>query len=450
MKTPMLALLVCLAAATPAAAQPIGGAFGGSVPSGTATAEPMPLPLQAAVEQGLKHNLGIITLEQQVESARGTRTRALRALLPRVDARLDESRQTRNLAAFGFDSSLFPGIPSVVGPFNIFDARVYGSQPLLDISARHDVRSNTFAVEAARLESENARDLVSFVVTNLYFQAVAGESRIDTARSQVTTAEALLTVATNQRNAGVAPGIDVVRAQVQLQAQKQRLIAAENDFEKLQIQLARAIGLPAAQRITLTDRDLVVPLPDVSIDEGVKQAAETRADYRAALERVRAAEAAVRAAATEVLPSVHLNMDVGTIGSTPSNARRTYSVSGSVRMSLFDVGRKGREAENSARLRQRQAEAADFVQRVEAEVRTAFLDVRASEQQLAVARERVALAKQELSLAETRFRAGVSSNLEVIQAQNALTAATDTEVAGVYGFNVAKASLARAIGAGTP
>lgn len=442
-----LIVLACLlAVAAPAAAQPGATLFAGSVPSAQATGEAMPLSLAQALQQGLAHNLGIINAEEQVESARGARLRSLRALMPRVDARLDESRQTRNLAAFGFNPALFPGIPAVVGPFNIFDARVYGSQALLDVSARHDLRSNGFALEAARLESENARDVVSYVVTSLYLQAVAGASRIETARSQVETAEALLTLATNQRNAGVTPGIDVVRAQVQRQAQRQRLIAAENEFEKQVLQLVRAIGLPAAQRVSLVDRELVVSQPILSLDAAVKQAAEGRADYRAAIERVHAAEAAVRAAATEALPSVHVSADIGTIGSAPSNARRTYSISGAVRVSLFDEGRRGREAENAARLRQRQAEAADFLQRIEADVRVAFLDVQASEQQLAVARERVALAKQELSLAEIRFRAGVTSNLEVIQAQNAVTAATDTEVAAVYAFNLAKASLARAVG----
>jgi outer membrane protein TolC len=451
MKTRMLVIGLLLVAGLPtASAQTIGGPFAGSVPSGAATPDALPLTLDAAIDRGLTHNLGIISLEEQVESARGARLRSLRALMPRVDARVDESRQTRNLAAFGFNSALFPGIPTLVGPFNIFDARVYGAQTLFDLNAVQDVRSSAHAVEAARLESENARDVVTFAVTTLYFQAVAGASRIETARSQVSTAEALLTLATNQRNAGVAPGIDVVRAQVQLQAQRQRLIAAENDYEKQVLQLVRAIGLPSAQRVELTDRDASVPPQPVALDAAVQQAAASRPDYRAALERVRAAEAALRAADAEALPSLHLTGDVGTIGSSPSNARRTYSIAGTVRLSLFDNGRRGRQVENAARLRQRRAEAADFVQRIEAEVRTAFLDVRASEQQLAVARERVALAQQELSLAQTRFGAGVSSNLEVIQAQNALAAATDTEVAGSYAFNVAKAALSRALGGSAP
>ena len=445
----MLTMVVlCVAAADAQTLPPFqaAGPFAGSVTGAPLTAGALPLTLPGAIERGLKFNLGLIGLEEQVESARGARMRSLRALMPHLDARVDEVRQTRNLAAFGFNPSLFPGLSAVVGPFNVFDARVYGSQALVDISARNDVRGSTAALNAARLDSENARDVVTFVVANLYFQAVAGARRIETTRSQVDTAQALLTLATNMRNAGASPGIDVVRAQVQLQAQRQRLISAENTFAKQALQLGRAIGLPAAQAIELTDRDATVALSTRTLDDAIKYAAETRADYRASLERVRAAQATLRAASAEALPSVHVSADYGTIGSTPANAQGTYSIAGAVRLSLFDTGRKGREVENAARLRQRQAEAANFLQRVESEVRTAFLDVQASEQQLEVARERVALAQQELSLAQTRFSAGVTSNLEVIQGQDQVALASDVEVTAAYAVNVARAELARALG----
>lgn len=438
-----IAFVVCGLAAGAHAQSP----FAGSAATGRVTAEPLSLTLRDALARGLEHNLGLIMLEEQVESARGARIRSLRDLMPRVDARASDTRQTTNLAAFGFDTSLFPGIPSIVGPYNIFDARVYGSQPILDLSALNDVRSSTFALSAARLDSQNARDVVAFVVTDLYLRAVSAASRIDAIRSQVATAEALLTLATNQRNAGATTGIDVLRAQVQVQAQRQRLVAAENECAKQTLQLARAIGVPVAQQIEPADRGDAVPLVAASLEDAVRRAADGRADYRASLERVHAAEANLRAASAEGLPTVHVNADVGAIGSNPGDARRTYAISGSVRLSVFDRDHKGRQVESAARLRQRRAEAADFAQKIEAEVRTAFLDVRASEQLLALATEQVSLAEQELSLARTRFSAGVTSNLEVIQAQTELAGAHDRAIAGAYAFNAAKAALARAVGA---
>ncbi|MFN7982459.1 MAG: TolC family protein [Vicinamibacterales bacterium] len=410
----------------------------------------MSLSLTDAVDRGLKYNLALVALDQQVESARGARLRSLRDLLPRLDARAGETRQTTNLAAFGFDTSLFPGIPSIVGPYNIFDARVNASQAVFDLAARRDLDSKTAALNAVSFDEANARDLVTFVVTNLYLQAIAGESRIQTARTQVTTAEALLTQATNLRNAGAAPGIDVVRAQVQVQAQKQRLMVAENDLAKQMLQLARAIGVPTGQRLQLTDKTMETAASGVSLDEALERAAESRFDYKASLARVRAAEATLESTRSGRIPSVHVAGDIGTIGSSPGNAKRTYAMSVGVRVPLFDQDRTGRQVENTAAVRQRQAEATDLLQRIEADVRTAYLDVQSTEQQLAVARERVSLANQELSLARIRFTAGVTSNLEVIQAQNEVAAAADNEVAGTFAFNLAKAALARAMGNSRP
>lgn len=441
----LLVALALLGVPTLTQAQ-VAGPFAGSVVTGAVTADVQALSLADALSKGLQFNLGIVGVDQLVESARGSRMRTLRELMPRVDARIGDVRQTSNLAAFGFDTSLFPGIGPVVGPYSIFDARVSASQTVFDLSALRELRSKDASMDAARLDARNARDTVTFIVTSLYFQAVAGESRITTAKSQVATAEALLAQATSLRNAGVAPGVDVVRAQVQVQVQRQRLIAAENDFAKQCIQLQRAIGVPAGQRISLTDSSLSLPAAALSVDDAVQRALSTRPDYRAVQDRVKAAEAMLAATRADALPSLHVAGDIGTIGSNPGNARRTYAMSAAIRVPLFDQDRQGRLVENQAALKQRQAEAADLAQRIEADVRTAALDVRAAEQQVSVAHERAALASQELSLSRIRFTAGVTSNLEVIQAQNEVTTAAEAELGATYALNVAKAAFTRAVG----
>jgi len=206
----------------------------------------------------------------------------------------------------------------------------------------------------------------------------------------------------------------------------------------------------SGQRVDLGDRALTLPGTTLTLEDALARAARGRADYKAALERVHAAESTLSAAKADALPTVHVAADYGAIGSAPGDARRTYSMSANVRVPLFDQDRRGREVENAAALRQRQAEAADLAQRVEAEVRSAFLDVSAAEQQLAVARERVSLANQELSLARIRFTAGVTGNYEVIQAQDEVAAAADIEVAATYAVNVARAGLTRALGPSQP
>ena len=445
MRRIVIALSVVGLTAGPALAQP-GALLSGSVAEGQAQAEVLPLTLPDAVARGLRNNLGVLASAQQVDLARGAEQRSRRELLPQVSGRIAESRQTNNLAAFGFNTSLFPGMSSLVGPFNIFDARVYASQQVINLSARSDAQRAALAVDAAELDREDTREWVVFTVTRLYLQAAASGERVATTRAQVATAEALAKMATDMRSAGAVPGIDVVRAGVQVQEQKQRLIAAETEHRRLLLQLQRAIGVPVAQAVSLTDRALTLASPPMDVAAAVALAAGQRADYRAATTRLRAAEAALAAARRESLPTLAVTADVGTIGSSASNALRTYAMAGAIRVPIFDVGRRGRVAESTAALRLRQAEAADFVQRLETDVQTAFLDLQAAEQQVAVVGERVSLANQELALARTRFSAGVTSNLEVIQAQVAVATATDQQIASALALNLARAHLMKVLG----
>jgi outer membrane protein TolC len=421
--------------------------FLGSVTSEPTQPGPLPLTLSDAIDRALKYNLGVLTLEQQVASARGARWRSLTGLMPTVQGRVNETRETVNLAALGFDASVFPGVPSLVGPFNVFDARLVVAQPVVDFSALNDVRRAGHNMDAAKFDSRAGRDVVVLVAANLYLQAIAGASRIDAVRAQVATAEALFQLATEQKNAGVVAAIDVTRAQVQRDVQRQRLIAAENEFAKQKLQLARAIGVPVAQELQLVDRIAYAAMPPLTLEEALRRAAGSRADYQAALARVKAADADRRAAQTEALPSVRVSADYGAIGPSPSDTKRTYALAGVVHVPLFDGGRRqGRLLESGAVLRERQAEAQDFTQRIEAEVRSAWLDLQAAEQQLVVARGVVDLANSELAQAQTRFRAGVSSNLEVVQAQESVAAAAENQIGSLFAYNVAKASLARAMG----
>ncbi len=436
------ALAGLLILAAPAAAQTPANPFLGSVPQGSASADPLPLSVKEAVDRALKYNLGLLLQEESVQAAHGARWRALAGLLPNVSAATSEVRQVINLDAYGF-----PGEPSIIGPFNVFDARVYLSQPVLDLRALNDARAAAATERAEKLGVRSARDLVTLVAVNLYLESVAAASRIEAAHAQQQTAEALFKQASDMKQSGVVAGIDVLRAQVQLQNQRQRSIAAENEFEKAKLQLARAIGLPPAQPFTLTDRIPYAPLAGVSLDSALKTALENRADYLAARERLAAAEAARRAAADDRLPTVHVDADYGAIGTTAADSHPTFRVAATLRVPIFDAGRAtGRRLESEAELRRRRAEVEDFRGRVEYDVRAALLDLHAAAEQLEAAQANVTLAGQQLEQARDRFAAGIAGSLEVTQAQEAVAAASETLIGALYAHNLAKASLARAVG----
>ena len=434
---------------TPRPAAPLGplemGPFSGGVPAGEKSAQALTLTLADAITRGLEHNLGVITRQESVEEARGDRWRAMSAVLPNVSGRLAADREVINLAALGFTG--FPGIPAVIGPFNVFDARLAVSQPVVDPEGWQRLREAGHELEAARHNYRNARDLVVVAVTNLYLQTLATESRVAVVRAQLETAGALAALAQDRRQAGLVPAIDAVRAEVQQQTERQRLVMAEHVAEKQKLALARAIGLPLGQDVTLADAMPYAPSAVPSLEDGVKEAYAHREDLQGQQEALNAARAASRAATAAHLPTVHFDANWGAIGDRPSTAVPTYTISANVRLALFSAGsEKARSVESAAALRRRNAELEETRARVYYEVQTALLDVDAARQQVDLAARAVELADQQLVQARDRFSAGVADTIEVVQAQESVATAHDTSVASLYGYNAAKASLAAALG----
>jgi outer membrane protein TolC len=426
-------------------ALPPDSPFGGGVPAGVVTAETVSLSVADVIKRALDHNLGVLLAEQGESRSAGTRTVALSDYLPHLSGTVSEARRKTNLEAFGFP--LREEFPRIVGPFNVFDARVFLSQAVLDMSALNDLRAADHSLTAARHSYRSARDLVVLVAANLYLQVLATGARADTARAQLETATALHQQAISLREGGLVAGIDVVRAEVRLSTERQRVTAATNDYEKTKLQLARVIGLPAGQAFALSQDIPFVPVPDMTLEDALARAYRDRPDYLAALERVQAAEASRKAIVGEALPTLRVTADYGTIGLHWSTALPTFNVVGTLAVPIFEGGRvQGRLAEADAELRSRRAEADDARAEIYYDVRTAFLDLKATDEELQTATRAQELANLQLTQSRDRFAAGVASNIEVVQSQEVVAQASEQYIAALYGFNVAKAVLARSLG----
>ena len=419
--------------------------FFGGAPPGPVQPGVLPLSLTDAVNRGLKYNLGILLSDQATQQARGARIRALSKLLPQVSAGASESSLQINLKAYGFPG--LPGQSSIVGPFSVFDVRGYLDQPILDLESLHQERAQSDNVKAARYTYQNARDLVVLVSANLYLQAIAGSSRVSAAKAEVDTAQAVYDRARDLKEAGMVPSIDVLRSQVELQAQQQRLIYLQNQFQTEKLDLARAIGLPMAQKYRLTDQVPYTQPPPITVGQALTRALATRADYKSLEAQVHAAQSLKKAAQSEAMPSLNFHADYGDIGPSPGNSHGTYTVAASVKIPLFQGGKvRGDVMQADALLKQRQSELKDLQNKIEYQVRTAMMDLKSSENQVQVARSTQDLAHQQLAQARDRFAAGVVNSLEVVQAQEAVATADESYISSLYRYNVAKASLARALG----
>jgi outer membrane protein TolC len=416
----------------------------GGVPSGERSLEALPLSLDQAIARGLQHNLGVVLSGEAVRSARGARRRELSDLLPHVTTHAFETREKINLAAFGFT---IPGVPSIVGPFSVFDARVSLTQSVLDLHAIHKAHAEAERLEAAHYSYQDTRERVVLVCASLYLVAVAGNARIETAQAQLDTAEALYGLALDRKKAGVVPGVEVLRAQVQRDTEKQRLIVARNQFAKAKLSLARAIGLPLGQEFVLTDRVPYGELPKLELEEAKRRAYQGRSDWKAAAAQVRAAESARKAAQGEGLPSLDVNADYGTIGPSLSTAQPTFTLLATLHVPVFQGGQvQGKVLVADAALKEQKAELEDLRAQIDYEVQTAFLDLAAASERVKVAEGVVALASEQVQEAKDRFAAGVTGNIEVVQAQEALASATENYISSLYDHNLAKASLAQTLG----
>lgn len=437
-------LLLCLGAARISAQQ--RNPFLGSAPEGEATGPPLTLSLADALERGLRQNLGVLLEEQRLHQVEGDRWRLLAGLLPDASAAINEARQKVNLAAFGFSG--FPGTPDVIGPFNVFDARVGVTQPVLDISAIYEARQGSAQLRAGQHAYEDARHVVVLVVTGLYLQVIASQSRVDAARAESATAESLYVLAVDQNNAGVVPRLDVLRADVERKTAAQRRIAAENETARARTALARAIGLPWMQAYSLADAMAYAPLQDPDPAMLRQQALAHRPDVLRAQAEVEAARASASAARAARLPSVTVDGNYGWIGSAPATAEGTFAVAANVHVPLFAAGEtRAREIDAQAGLRQRELQLQDLRARVSYEIDTALRDLGAAAQQVDVARSATDAAAEALTQARDRFGAGVATNIEVVQAQQAAAAAREGYIAALYAHNIAKAVLAKAVGA---
>jgi len=424
--------------------------FDGSVPTQLIPGR-MALSLQDAINLGLKHNLGLLFLRADTRAARGQLWQELSALLPHVTAAPYIADSKVNLAEVGLGNAaanVFHTSPAV-GPFSYFDARAAVSQTLFDWTSISSARAAAASVKSADYTLRDANDLVVLAVGSVYFQAVADEARIATDEAQVQTAQALFDQASDQVKAGTAADIDALRSKVELQTRQQQLIQAKNDFAIQKITVARVIGLSPGQDFELTDTSPYQPLENIAVDEALSRAYASRSDYRAAMSDVWAAELSRKAAVAGYLPSLSFSADYGTGGAHPSDATRVYDVRGTLSIPIFAGNRvHGDIQQADARLEQARERRDNLRAQIEAEVRTAMLNLQSSGEQIKVARSNIDLADQTLAQSRDRFTAGVTDTVEVVQSQEAVASAHEQYISSLYKYNSAKIFLIRALGVG--
>ena len=419
-------------------------------------ADPVQLSLKRAVEVAISPE-GSARIQLADEALKQAQARALEqraALLPNVDAAFSDQSRTENLTALGFNASLFKSIPipgfsfpTFVGPFTTVDARLTGTQNIVDFSILRRYQASRMSVTAARSDSDAAEEQVASQVARAYLAAVLGDADVETAQSNVTLSEALLKQAENEKEAGTGTGIEITRAKVQLANDRQHLLVAQNARHSAHLQLLRAINMRLDAELQLTDKLQYIPVDALTIDAARAQALKQRPDLKAQQDRESTARLSASATRLERLPSLSAFGDYGDIGTGLTRSAPTRTLGIQVRVPLFDGGRRdARREESVSQYRAETVRTNDLKEQIELDVRLALESLESADEQVKVAQEGLDLANSELTQARRRYAAGVAVSVEVTDAQTRLERARDNTTQALYSYNLARLDLAQAMG----
>src|SRR6266850_532092 len=405
------------------------------------------LTLDQAVALALKQNptaqIAILTAAQSEQDKNIARA----DLLPQVNARIsDEAQKVNLLAQFG-GKTPFPGVPKTLGPYQIFSAGPAFGGPVFDLTLWKRYQAARETMSASKASSLSTREQVILLVVSQYIGTLRAMANVEASQSRVELAQALYDQAADLQKEGVGTGIDTLRSNVELQNEKQRLIQAETDRETFLYGLSRLLNLDPRQTIELGDSLSFFDTPQPEVETSLELALAERQEWKALESQIKAAESQKKAAQFARLPSLRFDGDFAYVGTSGNTTLPTYTYQASVNLPIFTGGRIHAEIVRAdLEIRKLEQQQADLRNQIALDVKTALLNLSSARNEVQVANLGVVLSKEEVDQARDRFKAGVANNIEVIQAQDALSRANDNQIAALYRFNQARADLARSIG----
>lgn len=414
--------------------------------AGAAAQEPAPLSLtlRDAVNLALKQNPMVILANLGVAQSEQERLVSRSGLLPQAGFNAAEIDERFNIEALL--GRPFPGIPEHAGPFQTFQAGV-DFQEVFDLTLWRRYRSAQLGVNGSRAAELTAREQSVLLVVSQYLGSQRAAADVQSAQSQVDLAQALYDQAADLQQHGVGTGIDTLRANVQLQNQKQRLIVARTSLDTSLFGLSRLLNVDPHRKIELADQVSFFDTPATPVDQTIERAYANRPELKQLALQERQADIALRTAADERLPHVTVKGDWTEQGLTPTTVIPSYTYQASVDVPIFTGGRiQAERAQADLNIKQLKQQETDLRNRIALEVKTAIAQLESARSEVDVANQGVELARQEVVQARDRFQAGVADNIEVVTAQDELARANDNQIGALYRYNQARADLAHSAG----
>jgi outer membrane protein len=414
---------------------------------GNAPTQVLRLTLDQAVGLALKQNPTAQIAILQAAQSEQDKNIARADLLPQANAKISDEAQKVNLQAQFGGKAPFPGFPKTLGPYQVFSAGPSFGGPIFDLTLWRRYQAARDTVNASKANSLSTREQVILLVVSQYIGTLRAVASVEASQSRVSLAQALYDQAADLQKEGVGTGIDTLRANVELQNEKQRLIEAETDRETSLFGLSRLLNLDPRQAVELADSLNFYDTPQPEVEPSMELALAARQEWKALASQIAAAENQKKASQDSRLPSLRFDGDFAYVGTSSNTTLPTYTYQASVNMPLFTGGRTHAEIVRAdLELKKLDQQKDDLRNQIALDVKTALLNLQSARNEVQVANLGVQLSKEEVDQARDRFKAGVANNIEVIQAQDSLSRANDNQIVALYRFNQARADLARSMG----
>lgn len=416
----------------------------GAARGATGPAE-LKLTLRDSVQMALKQNPQVQIANLNIAESREDQNIARSSLLPQIDLKGSESVLRSNLAAaFGKKIPQFPGH---VGPFWLVEGGPAGSVSVFDLTAWRRWQASKETVNTTRAQDQSIREENVQLVVSQYLGGLRAAADVKAAQSRVELAKALFDQAADLQKNGAGTGIDTLRAHVQYQNERQRLIAAETALKTSLYGLAQLLNIDPHQPVELADESEFFNIKEYAADESMERAIAERPEMKALISQIRAAELQRKGTQAERLPKLSLAGSWSLQGVSPTAAIPVYEYGASLDVPLYTGGRiQAESAVARIELQKLARQQTDLRNRIALEVKTAIAELDSAKSEVEVANQGVDLAREEVTQARDRFQAGVANNIEVVTAQDELSRANDNQIAALYRYSQARADLARATG----
>lgn len=405
------------------------------------------LTLDQAVALALKQNpteqIAILSAAESVQDKNITRA----DLLPQANFRVADSANRINVKAQFGGLPLAPNIPGHIGPYQLFSAGPTFGSSVFDFSLWKRYQASRANVDASKAQSLSTREQVILLVVSQYIGTLRAVANVEASKSRVDLAQALYDQAADLQKEGVGTGIDTLRANVELQNEKQRLLEAQNERDSNLFGLSKLLSFDPRQPIELADSLSFFETPQPEVEPSIDQALSSREEWKAILAQEKSAKLEKQATEYQRLPSLRFDGNWAYFGNSATTGIPTYQYQASVNMPIFTSGRiKAEVVKADLELQKLEQQKIDLRNQIALDVKTSLLNLQSARNEVQVANLGVQLAKDEVDQARDRFRAGVANNIEVISAQDSLSRANDNQIVALYRYNQSRAEFARAIG----